>query len=206
MNRYFLFILIIILAGSVSVAQQFPSEVFHDGKVILTSGDTIAGKIKYNLQNDLIEVVTGNAVQTFTARKIVKFTIFDKTIDMYRSFYSVPFNREPNYKVPMLFEVLYEGSLSLLAREMIVQETVPQYSYYYRGTYNATRTRLQYQYYFLDNKGNFTQYHMKKFELYNIMDRRGPQIRQYIKKNHLKVDKRNDLVRLTAYYNSLIGG
>jgi len=187
-------------------AQQFPSEIFHDGKVVLTSGDTISGRIKYNLQNDLVEVITGGVVQTYTARKIIKFTIFDKTVDTYRTFYSVPYYREPNYKVPMLFEVLYEGQLSLLARESLVQENVPSYNYYYRGNYNITQTRIEYQYFFLDNKGNFRRFTTKKNDLLDIMARRGPQIKQYIKKNHLKTDKKGDLVRITAYYNSLMGG
>ncbi len=207
MFKYKAFIILLFLLCSNAFAQQFPSEIFHDGKVVLASGDTIVGKIKYNLQNDLIEVITDNVVKTFTARKIIKFTIFDKTVDQYRTFYSVPYYRESNYKVPMLFEVLYEGKLTLLAREVMVQETVPQYSYYYYpGTMNSTRTRLSYQYFFLDSKGNFTQYNLKKYQLYDIMDKRGPQIKQYIKKNHLKTDSRGDLVRITAYYNSLLGG
>jgi hypothetical protein len=125
---------------------------------------------------------------------------------MYRTFYSIPFNREPDYKVPMLFEVLFEGKMSLLARETIVQETVPQYSYYYRGTYNTTRTRLAYEYYFIDHKGKFIKFNQKKSEIIDIMNARGPQIKQYIKKNNLKTDSRRDLVRIVAYYNSLLGG
>jgi hypothetical protein len=189
-----------------SRAQDFPSEIFHEGKVVLNSEDTISGKIKYDLPNDLIEVIAGNVVHTLTARKILNFTIFDKTVDMFRTFYSVPYNWELNYKVAMLFEVLYEGRLSLLARESIVQETVPQYSYYYRSPYNLSRPRLSYEYFFLDRKGNFVKYNLKKAELLNIMDAREPQIKQYIKKNRLKVDSRRDLIRIVTYYNSLLGG
>jgi hypothetical protein len=203
MSRKSLFLIPLLFFCFVTNAQQFPSEIFHDGKVELASGDTISGKIKYNLQNDLVEVITGGVVQTFTARKIIKFTIFDKTVDMYRTFYAVPYYREPNYKVPMLFEVLYEGKLSLLARESLVQETVPQYNYYYRGNYNITQTRIDYQYFFLDNKGNFRRFMNKKADLLDIMARHGPQIKQYLKKNHLKMDSKSDLVRITSYYNSL---
>ena len=205
MRNVFLFI-VFACSCTISVAQEFPSEIFHEGKVILSTEDTIKGQIKYNFQNDLIEVITGNVVQTLTARKIVNFTIFDKTVDMFRTFYSVPFNREPNYKVPMLFEVLFEGKLSLLARETIIQETVPQYSYYYRSTYNYTRKLLSYEYYFLPQKGNFTKYNLKKFELFELMKDREPQIKQYIKKNNLKIDSRRDLIRIVSFYNSLIGG
>jgi hypothetical protein len=205
MRRIFTFI-VFALSCTVSLAQQFPSEIFHEGRVILLSEDTIKGQIKYNFKNDLIEVIIGNVEQTLTARKIISFTIFDKTIDMYRSFYSIPYNLEPNYKVPMLFEVLFEGKLSLLSRETIVEETIPQYSYYYRGTYNYTRTRLSYEYYFLPPRGKLTKYNLKKFELYDLMNDREPQIKQYIKKNSLKTDDRSDLIRIVSYYNSLIGG
>ena len=106
----------------------------------------------------------------------------------------------------MLFEVIYEGKLSMLAREMLIQESIPQYSYYYRGTFNMTRTRLTYNYYFLDRKGNFTKYNLKKYELFDMMKDREPQIKQYMKKNGLKPDSRGDLVRIVSFYNSLIGG
>jgi hypothetical protein len=185
--------------------QEFPSELLHEGELVLLSGDTLKGQIKYNLENDLIQIVINETVQTYSARKILYFSIYDKTVDMYRNFYSIPFEVQPNYKIPILFEVLYEGKLSLLAREAIVTETVPQYSYMYRSSVNMTRTKLDYEYYFLDEGGRFTKYNNKKFELYEAMKRKEPQIKQYIKKNKLKVDSRRDLVRIVAYYNALIG-
>jgi hypothetical protein len=177
----------------------------HEGELVLLSGDTLKGQIKYDLQNDLIQIVVNETVQTYSSRKILFFSIYDKTVDMFRNFYSIPYEVQPNYEIPILFEVLYEGKLSLLAREAIVTETVPQYSYMYRSSVNMTRTRLDYEYYFLDDKGNFIKYNNKKFELFDIMKRREPQIKQYIKKNKLKTDSRRDLVRITAYYNALLG-
>jgi hypothetical protein len=185
--------------------QEFPSELLHEGELVLLNGDTLKGQIKYNLENDLIQIIINETVQTYSARKILYFSIYDKTVDMYRNFYSIPFEVQPNYKVPILFEVLYEGKLSLLAREAIVTETVPQYSYMYRSSVNMTRTKLDYEYYFLDEDGSFTKFNNKKFELYDVMKRREPQIKQYIKKNRLKIDSRRDLVRIVAYYNALLG-
>jgi hypothetical protein len=185
--------------------QEFPSELLHEGELVLLSGDTLKGQIKYSLENDLIQLVINETVQTYSARKILYFSIYDKTVEMYRNFYSIPFEVQPNYKVPILFEVLYEGKLSLLAREAIVTETIPQYSYMYRSSVNMTRTKLDYEYYFLDEGGSFTKYNNKKFELYEAMKRREPQIKQYIKKNKLKIDSRRDLVRIVAYYNALLG-
>lgn len=197
--------LALFLPISKGYSQEFPSEMLHEGELVLLSGDTLKGQIKYNLENDLIQIVINETVQTYSARKILYFSIYDKTVDMYRSFYSIPFEVQPNYKIPILFEVLYEGKLSLLAREAIVTETVPQYSYMYRSSVNMTRTKLDYEYYFLDERGSFTKYNNKKFELYEAMKRKEPQIKQYIKKNKLKVDSRRDLVRIVAYYNALLG-
>ena len=205
MNRYLLSIIILVFVITSNViCQDFPSQIFHDGKVILQSGDTLKGKTKYDMQNDMVQLVSGNVVHTLTARKIIYFTIFDETVDMYRTFYSLPYNIQPDYRVPMLFEVLYEGELSLLARESIVQETVPQYSNLYRSSVNMTRTKLSYEYFFLEKKGTFTKYNTKKNELYGIMRKRSQQIKQYVKKNHLKTDLRRDLVRITAYYNAIL--
>jgi hypothetical protein len=179
--------------------------MLHEGELVLLNGDTLKGQIKYDLKNDLIQMVINETVQTYSARKILYFSIYDKTVDMHRNFYSIPFEVQPNYKIPILFEVLYEGKLSLLAREAIVTETVPQYSYMYRSSVNMTRTKLDYEYYFLDEKGKFVKYNNKKFEILEVMKRKEPQIKQYIKKNKLKIDSRRDLVRITAYYNALLG-
>ena len=204
LKRFFTFF-ILFFSLNLGYGQDFPSEMLHEGKLVLLNGDTLKGQIKYDLENDLIQMVINETVQTYSARKILYFSIYDKTVDMFRSFYSIPYEVQPNYEIPILFEVLYEGKLSLLAREAIVTETVPQYNYMYRSSINMTRTRLDYEYYFLDQKGNFTKYNNKKYELFEVMKNREPQIKQYIKKNKLKTDSRRDLVRIIAYYNALLG-
>jgi hypothetical protein len=199
------FLIIFLFSSLIASGQDFPSDQLHEGKVILINEDTLKGKIKYDFENDLIQIVVNGTIQTFGARKILYFSIYDESVEMFRTFYSIPYAVQTNYEIPILFEVLYEGKLSLLAREEIVTETVPQYSYYYRSSMNMTRTRLAYEYFFLDQKGEFVKYELKKQQLYSIMHRKEPQIKQYIKKNKLKTDSRRDLVRITAYYNALLG-
>lgn len=204
-----LVLLFLVHLSIVVFAQDFPSELWHNGKLVLLSEDTIVGKIKYDLQNDAVQINVRNVLQTYSARKILYFEIFDETIESYRHFYALPYNVQSNYQIPLLFEVLYEGHLSLLCREEIVTESVPQYnSYPYSnyGTrpYNQSRARLNYKYYFLDEKGEIQYYNMKKNELMSFFKKRQQQIKQYIKKNKLKHDKMRDLVRVTAYYNALL--
>ena len=204
MKHLLSFFVFIALTFKVS-GQEYPSDMLHEGEVILINGDTLSGKIKYDFENDLIQIVLNGTVQTFSARKFQYFRIYDASVEMYRTFYSIPYEVQPGYKIPLIFEVLFEGKLSLLAREQIVTETVPQYGYAYRPSYNMTRTRLSYDFYFLDQKGNFVKYDLKKPLLYELMSRKEPQIKSYIKKNKLKTDSRRDLVRITAYYNALLG-
>ncbi len=209
MRRTF-FLIFIIHICAISFAQDFPSELWHKGKLVLLSEDTITGKIKYDLQNDAVQINVSNVLQTYSARKILYFEIFDETIDSYRHFYALPYSVQKNYEIPLLFEVLYEGHLSLLCREEIVTESVPQYNTYpysYYGNspyYNQSRARLSYKYYFLDERGGIQDYHLKKSELMTFFKKYQQQVKQYIKKNNLKHDRMRDLVRVTAYYNALL--
>jgi len=209
--------LFLIHLNLICFAQDFPSEMWHNGKIVLLSEDTIVGKIKYDFQNNVIQINLGNVIQTYSARKIHYFEIYDETIESYRHFYALPYNVQANYQVPLIFEVLYEGELSLLCREEIVTESVPQYnSYPYsnygsygpygNSPYNQSRNRLNYKYYFLDKRNGIKNYNMKKNELLSFYKKYQQQVKKYMKKHNLKHDRMRDLVRLTAYYNALLNG
>ncbi|NJN25421.1 MAG: hypothetical protein HC819_05330 [Cyclobacteriaceae bacterium] len=209
MQKGILYLYVFVLSLPV-FGQEFPSEIWHSGKLVLLSEDTITGKLKYDLENDLVQVNVRNVLQTYSARKILYFEIFDETIESYRHFYALPYQVQANYEVPLLFEVLYEGELSLLCREEIVNETVPQYNsypypnYYGNSPYNQSRSRLNYKYYFFNERDGIQNYNMKKNELLTFFKKNQQQVKQYIKKNKLKYDSMRDLVRITAYYNALL--
>ncbi len=201
-NLVFSFYLCLVCFAS--YGQRFPSDVWHAGKLITIDEDTVRGNIKYDLENDLIQIEYQHNVYTFGARKILYFEIFDEYYENYRYFYALPYETSSNYKVPILFEVLYEGQLTLLCREYISTETLPQYNTI--GGRNVFSTyKLAYYYYFVSKNGEINQYFLRKKELLTIMKKKSPEIKQFMKNNNLKFDKRGDLVRITAYYNSLIG-
>ncbi len=211
--RKFCFLVLGFIMATIASAQEFPSEIWHNGKVVLLSEDTITGQLKYDFQNDLVQVNIQNVLQTYSARKILYFQLYDETIKTYRHFYALPYNVQANYKVPILFEALFEGKLSLLCREEIVTESMPNYNTYpyspysYPGNqyYNQSRTRLKYTYFFLDQNGEIRMYNLKKNELMSFFPKYQQEVKQYIKKNKLEHDSIRDLVRLTAYYNALMG-
>ena len=185
------------------LGQQFPSQMWHEGWLVTSDQDTISGLIKYDMSSDIVQLKRDEVVKTCSSRKLLYFQLYDKTVEDYRHFYSLPFEVNFDYKVPIIFEVLYEGSLTLLVREQIVEETIPQSPYYTAGTYSSRR-KLAFTYYFLSKEGSITQYNGKRNDLLAQMVKRSSDIKQYIKENRLKTDRMRDLVRITAYYNSLI--
>jgi hypothetical protein len=185
-------------------AQRFPSEVWHEGKIVLINKETHKGLVKYDLETDMVQLNEDNTIQAYSSKKILYFEIFDKSLDSYRQFYALPYTVSPGYKTPILFEVLHEGTpLSLLAREDITTETVPQYSYYYGRSNYYSRHKLIYEFYFFNEKTGIRRYNMKKKNLLQLMQRKSSEIRKFINDNNLRVDRRRDLERITAYYNSL---
>src|SRR5947209_15493448 len=93
-------ILVFLSLSTSSLAQVFPFDLWHDGKLVLESGDTIRGTIKYDLQ-DLLQVKHNGRLESFSARKVVFFEIFDQSYKRYRNFYSLPFSPTGVYKTPI---------------------------------------------------------------------------------------------------------
>ena len=204
MKRIFLTLFIIGFFICTSDAQVVPSELWHEGRMVLLEGDTLKGEIKYNFKEDLAQIKVDDKIQTFSARKLFFFEIYDEGIKSYRQFYSLPYQVKSNYSVPMLFEVLYEGKLTLLCREKVVQEDQQRKSSIMGIQQPADpRMLLAFDFYFLEKDGKIKLYEPKKSFLLNVMDRRYHEMKKYIKKNNLRYDHISDLVRITAYYNAL---
>ncbi|NJN42444.1 MAG: hypothetical protein HC811_09710 [Flammeovirgaceae bacterium] len=111
----FLFTFIFLVAYVCSSAQEFAFEFWHTGKIVLEEGDTLRGNIKYDLQNDLVQFQITNNIETFTARKVLMFDIFDETIKRYRQFYSLPYASVTQYKSLMFLSCWKKENLPCFA-------------------------------------------------------------------------------------------
>ena len=183
-------------------AQQFPSDLWHEGKIILLEGDTLKGNIKYDLQQDLVQYgIADQRTTAFSARKVLFFEIFDTSVRKYRQFFALPFTTTAGYRAPVFFELLEEGKMTLLSRESVEYRTYS--SPYYMGSYS--RLVLVYKYYFLDEKGNISEFTGNKNDLLNLMNNKSDEVEKYIKANKLRYDDKYDFAKIVAYYNSLFG-
>ncbi|HMP99733.1 MAG TPA: hypothetical protein PKC24_08125 [Cyclobacteriaceae bacterium] len=201
MIRFGLIIILLINIPAVK-AQRFSFEFWHEGRIVLVDNDTIRGTIKYNLENDILQYLrTDKTIETFTARKVLFFEIFDASTDRYREFYALPYALGGDYKVPVFFEVLEEGRLTLLCRERVELRNVNPNPYFYYN--NFTREVLVYSFFFLDTKGNIAEFSGNRNDLLRMMGRQGDEVNKYMRSNKLKSDNRLDLIKIIHYYNSL---
>lgn len=203
MKTFLTFCIAIFFSFSVQ-AQVFPSEIWHQGTAVLISEDTLEGLIKYDFASDAIQVQTEDEkIQAFSAQNLFFFEIFDTGIKAYRQFYSLPLEVSQDYSVPMIFEVLYEGRLTLLCREKIVQEGYSQEVSDVADLPKDARLMLAFDFFFLEKDGSIKRYEPKKRRLLSIMDLKYNEVKKYIRRNKLRYDQISDLVRITAYYNAL---
>jgi len=194
------YILFFLLSFHFAAAQQWPFELWHEGKIVLETGDTLRGLVKYDLQQDLVQFNDQkNQVEAFTARKVLFFEIFDSTEKRYRNFFALPFAATGNYKTQVFFELLEDGKMTLLSREALEFRTFS--SAYYYGSF--TREVLVYKFFLMDDKGNIKEFLGKKGDLLKLMGNKADPVDKYMKTNRLKIEDRNDFSKVVAYYNSL---
>ncbi len=193
-------ILVLFLFIPEVYGQKFATDFWHDGKIVLDQGDTLKGKIKYDLQSDLIQFDKNNKLESYTARKVLFFEIFDNTINRYRSFYSLPYAISGQYKAPVFFELLVEGKMTLLCRESIEFKTYPSAFSYYG---NTTRLVLVNKYFLFKDNGAIEPFVGKRNDLIYLMGNKGTEVEKFIKTNKLSVDNKYQLAEIVSYYNSL---
>ena len=167
-------ILCLFLITGISMAQEFPSQVWHPGKVFLTSGQMSEGKVKYSLPYALnsdyktpifFEVLTEGEDITLLCREFI-------TTDNrgYNSYAMRGMYMNPMWGMPMMG----------------------------RGF-----SRLDFNFYFLQDQKIYKYNQKKSVLLKEIMDDKSSEMKLYMRKHKLSHDKRGDLLRITAYYNQL---
>ncbi len=200
MQRVILLSVFVLFAQTIW-AQQFAFELWHEGKVVLESTDTLRGLVKYDQQSDIIQVKSNGHLQSFTARKILFVEIFDAGAKRYRQFYSLPYSPNNTYKTPYFFELICEGKITLLSREKVEYRTVSSVNYYYGTT---TRLVLVNTYFLLKSDGYISEFIGRKADWLRLMEDRDKEVKGFARDNKLDFDEKYELARIIEYYNSLV--
>lgn len=191
----------LLLFSHSSEAQQW-SRHWRTGQLALLTGDTLLGDIRYDIENDAVQIrLDDERVHSYSGKKVLYFEIEEHPRRSKRRFYSLPYEQRNNFFATRLFEVLFEGKLTLLCR--------PYYEHLmYESEEVITNSGKKnndpvYEYYFLNDKGEVHLYRPRLGRLLSIMSSKHREIRNYMKEHHLRYDEMRDLVRITAYYNAL---
>ncbi len=194
-----LFLPLVIKAQRYYPQEKFAFELWHEAKVVLDGGDTLKGKLQYNMQTELVQLQQAGHLETLTPRKVVFFEIFDQTVNRYRQFFSLPYALTGQYKAPVFFELLAEGNLTILSREKLEYKTYS--SFYTYGTY--TRLVLVNLYYLLNENGTIQPVNGKRNDFYDLMGNKKEAVEQYVKAHKLDFNNKYNLISIIEYYNSL---
>ena len=202
-------LLLVFFISNYNFAQEFPSDIWHKGLLVTNSGDTIEGDLKYDFESQSIQLDDGETIKAFNVNNLFFFEIYDKTIRDYRQFYSLMYEVGYEYSVPILFEMVIEGKISLLLRERIVAETNQSYfpSYYAYGIMPSFSNnygyinKVKYDYFFLTDDGKIHRFKGKKKEILALMQDKYSVMKEYISKNKISLKKMSDIARLVNYYN-----
>ncbi len=200
--------ILLILAFSGLDAQQLSRDFWHDGEVNLFSGETLKGKMRYDLDNDNIQVQYGGTLKSFSAFQVESFQFFDEIMKMPRSFYALPYTKAGDYETPTFFELFTEGYLTLLNREIITYRTTypaGMWGWGYRPMMSAVSIPvLEDAYYILEMKDEkvIKVTDIKK-QLNELMADKTQEVESFVNANRIRVDRRGDLIRLFDFYNSL---
>ncbi|MES2730586.1 MAG: hypothetical protein V4714_02520 [Bacteroidota bacterium] len=209
-----LFILwFVCLVGLPGQAQTFKQEVWYDGTVLLDTEDSLKGSIRFDLNDNLLELRTFESVKAYSARKIISFSIYDAIHETTRHFYTLPYSATSAYKVPFFFELLTQGDITLLCREKLETVSVPNYNAgpygmgygMGRPAYNTTRTRIVFDYFFGYPTGNIKRFMGNKKDFFYLVKDHQEDIKGFVKEGRLDFDNREDLIKIITYYNYLKG-
>ena len=181
----------------------------------------------------LLQVNTGNKILSYDANQILSFNFYDDKLGINRRFYSLPFKRPgEDYDIMLFFEASYEGShLSLLSKTVFKAETrtTNPYSYRYGGYYipswyndpympRSYSVMVPYETLYLvspdsriERYAEPTAINSRRIRyrkpnhdlLLNMVKSKRGKVEAYVKENKLDYKKKQDLVKIIGYYNSL---
>ena len=197
---------IILLFPSETKAQaEGTLEDWNPGYLVTTDEDTLYGPVSLLYASDLVQINDENRLKTFGANQISLVFIRDKNHnENERYIYPFPYHPYSDFKPQRFFEMLYSGLYaSLLCREILVTETVPQHDNFTFRTYFSTRTRLQKEYYFLFPGKKVRLISNSKKELLILLGDRKNEMKKFLSEKKLGTDNLEDLLKIAGEYNRL---
>lgn len=195
------FVVLFILIPNFTPAQKylFSKNYWHKGQIVLKSGRTYQGLVKYHLKYNLVELKTDNSAitKTFSSAQLEQFSIFDTLTKVERNFFALPVKTTSNYSPTLFFELIDEGDFAVLSREKIVMKPHNK-GLDLKGSSKYDMV-LEDEFYILDESGK-VQSCNKPTELSSMMSIPFSELKNYIKANKINLHQRGDFMNLINHF------
>jgi hypothetical protein len=123
----FLYLCYSVLSFSQDITVLGHDIEWSEGKITLTSGESIKGVVRYNSKSGVLGFDDGKGAQVFTPRTVLTFEYFDAIRDQDRKFYSLEVEDAKGIKRPQFFEVIKElQNFAVISTENPLQLKIKQ--------------------------------------------------------------------------------
>jgi hypothetical protein len=201
--------------------QDLQVQQWQQGKVILTSGDTLSGSIVYHLKGEMLQVNQADgATKTFSPVNVASFTVFNEQTGRFQIFRSYLWSRRSEdgaFKAPAFFEVIAEGKYSLVEREAFTvrnQDPIPRYAAYGRYYQPCPSGNLRYQehysqvvavkqFYVLTPEQEIVTLRNPRKDLPELFRDKAEVMNQFMKNKKLSYHNSTDLIPMIRHFNKL---
>lgn len=196
-----------VLSSSGSRAQtgEGTLEDWNPGYLVTIDDDTLYGPLSLLYQTDLVQINDENRLKTYGANQIRVVFIRDKNNNSNeRYIYPFPYHPYSDFKPQRFFEMLFSGiHLSLLCREILITETVPQYDNFTFRTYFSTRTRLQKEFYLMFPGKNVRLAGNSRKSIFMQLSDKKNEIKKFMTEKNLSPEIQEDLNKIVVEYNRM---
>lgn len=218
-----LFLLLVVhtLLPTLVKGQDLDVQEWRQGKVILTSGDTLSGAIFYHLKGEILQVKeVHGAVKTYSPVNVASFIVFNEQQSRFQTFRSYLWSRRNDYaafKTPAFFEVMAEGKYTLIKRESFAvrnQDPVPRYAAYGRYYEPCSPDNIRYnglysqvvavkQFYVLTPEKEIMVLRNPRKDLPDLFQDKAETMHQFMKDKSLFYHNSTDLIPVIRHFNKL---
>jgi hypothetical protein len=207
-NRVLL--LVIILGGSHAAWSQNAEKLnekiedWYFGTIVMTSGDVIECDFAYNplTIEGLLQFSYEGVNYTAGPSKVSSFGFYDEERGTYRKFQSFPVYSEMTEMTNEIFmEILHETQfISLVGRKTTGLK--PGYGFNANAVITQKNVIKGYERYFID-MATARLHEMTKKEFFKLTSDKKPEIKSFMKEEHVQLNDSADFIKLMEFYASL---
>lgn len=156
--------------------------------------------LRINLLDNSIEAQSGSQFVVMDENMLDKIEITQPDIMVFKNGYELGNSRDVrDYTKSSLFEVLYEGDITILKKEKVrLLKDLPTYGSAVRK--DALNKSAEF---FYSNGTEFNKIKLNRKDITGIYGKDGKKVEKYAKDNKLKFDDKTDLKKILTYADSL---